>query len=156
MNTASYLSPSSFYSQTILLVSDSGAVAQAMEQFVFSGLQMRVVARLQTFDNLGDAVRRFIPDVVIAYFNALDTERIRQIRQIALAAPQVSILVIAPTTIASLILEVFSAGAQGYLLDMPSREELLSALETMREQHIALDVRLRATVEGKKLVSLLR
>jgi DNA-binding NarL/FixJ family response regulator len=143
MNTASHLSPSSFYSQTILLVSDSGAVAQAMEQFVFSGLQLRVAARLHTFDNLSDAVRRFIPDVVIAYFNALDTERIRQIRHIALAAPHVSILVIAPTTAASLIQEVFSAGARGYLLDMPSREELISALDRMRERGMVLDERLR-------------
>jgi DNA-binding NarL/FixJ family response regulator len=55
----------------------------------------------------------------------------------------------------SLVQEVFSAGAQGYLLDMPSREELLSALETMREQHIALDVRLRATVEGKRLLTIM-
>lgn len=110
---------------------------------MFSGLQLRVAARLHTFDNLDDAVRRFIPDVVIAYFNALDSERIRQIRHIALAAPQVSILVIAPTTAVSLIQEVFSAGARGYLLDMPSREELISALDRMRQQEKVLDERLR-------------
>ncbi|TAE33248.1 MAG: DNA-binding response regulator [Candidatus Kapaibacterium sp.] len=146
MNTIPNQTRPSFYSQTILLVSDSGAVAQAMEQFIFSGLQLRVAARLHTFDNLEDAVRRFVPDVAIAYFNALDTERIRQIRRIALAAPHVGILVIAPTTTASLVQEVFSAGARGYLLDMPSREELISALDRMRERGTAVDERLRGDV----------
>ncbi len=140
-----------FHSQTILLVSDSAPVAQAMEQFIFNGLAMRVVARLHTFDNIEDAVRRFVPDVMIAYFTELGGERIQHIRCAAASAPHLKILVIASTMAISLVQEVFSAGAQGYLLDMPSREELLSALETMREQHIALDVRLRATVEGKRL-----
>lgn len=144
-----------FHSQTILLVSDSAPVAQAMEQFIFNGLAMRVVARLHTFDNIEDAVRRFVPDVMIAYFTELGTERIEHIRRAAESAPHLKILVIASTMAISLVQEVFSAGAQGYLLDMPSREELLSALETMREQHIALDVRLRATVEGKRLLTIM-
>jgi DNA-binding NarL/FixJ family response regulator len=99
-------------------------------------------------------VRRFVPDVMIAYFTELGAERIEHIRRTAKSAPHLKILVIASTMAISLVQEVFSVGAQGYLLDMLSREELLSALETMREQRIALDVGLRATVEGQRLMSL--
>jgi DNA-binding NarL/FixJ family response regulator len=143
------MSPTSFHSQTILLVSDSTSVAQAMEHFIFSGLPMRVVARVHTFDNLDDAIRRFVPDVVIAYFNELDSERTQQIRRIALTTPHVHILVIAPTTASSLVQEIFASGARGYLLDMPSREDLLTALDRIREQGMVLDERLTETEEWR-------
>lgn len=142
----------SFHNQTILLVSDSVLVAQAMEQFVFNGLGMQVVARMHTFDNIQDAVRRFVPDVMIGYFSQLDTQQIECVRLAAIASPHLHILVIASTLSISLVQEVFSAGARGYLLDMPSREELLDALGRMMEHRIALDARLRATPEGKRLV----
>jgi DNA-binding NarL/FixJ family response regulator len=141
--------PASFHNRTVLLVSDSAAVAQAMEHFIFSGLPMRVVARVHTFDNLDDAIRRFVPDVVIAYFNELDSERTQQIRDISLAAPDIHILVIAPTTSSRHVRDVFAAGARGYLLDMPSREDLLTALDRIREQRMVLDERLTETEEWR-------
>jgi DNA-binding NarL/FixJ family response regulator len=139
-----------FYSQRVMLVSDSIEVGQALEQFVFSGLAMSVVARMQTFDNIVDAAHRFSPDVMVAYFTDIDAQRVERIRLVVQALPSLNVLVIANTVAMSIVREVFSAGAKGYLLDMPSREELLDALTRIADQRQVLDAELRKTAEGRR------
>ncbi len=141
-----------FYHQRVMLISDSMEVGQALEQFVFNGLAMHVVARMQTFDNIVDAAHRFSPDVLIAYFGEVDAQRVERIRLVVQALPTLNVLVITNTIAMSVVREVFSAGAKGYLLDMPSREELLDALTQMADQRQVLDEKLRKTAEGKQFM----
>lgn len=79
-------------------------------------------------------------------------QRVVRIRLVVQALPSLNVLVIANTVAMSVVREVFSAGAKGYLLDMPSREELLDALTRIADQRQVLDAELRKTAEGRRFV----
>jgi DNA-binding NarL/FixJ family response regulator len=146
--------------EQLLLISDRNDIAQAMEQFVFKTLGVNVVGKIHPLDDVADYLRRLNPSLVIAYLHNIGNAECAMLATLQATIMEANrnaspkILVIAGDATPESAQRAFQAGANGYLIAMPTREEILEALQSMMNNRPALDGKLLATQYGKALVRL--
>ncbi len=120
----------------ILIISDDSAVAKALVQFVFEGLGVEVIGMPHFSDNLYDWLTRFTPDIALVYVQTLTLEQVEFMEQLLLKLRaghfDNPVLVLTQTQVPVLHTSLLRAGCQAVLAPMPTREELLSAIDNVR------------------------
>lgn len=124
---------------SILVVADTPDIAHTLEKYVFTGQQIRIEACPTFTDTIPDTIRQFSPDVVLVFTARLDKQLLDLIQLIRHENHSLRMIVVCNIVAKQAMREVLRAGANGYLLSMPTSEILSRAIVNVMHEGIAID-----------------
>ncbi len=137
---------------TILLVDDHQMVCEGLRVLLEQHPDMRVVAEADDGRDAVQLAKRHQPDIVVMDVGLPDLNGIDATRQILARTPQTKVIALSVHSDKRYIVEMFKAGASGYLLKNCASEELVRAIEAVMTgqsfispgiTHVVLDQALR-------------
>ncbi len=111
---------------SIILADDDNALLESVQKLV--ELEFRVVARANDGQQLLDAVREFVPDLIITDISMGGLSGIRATRQLKAEQPDRRIVFLTVHEEPVFLAEAMKAGALGYVVKRLAGSELLPAL----------------------------
>ena len=118
---------------SIVIVDDHAVVRRGVRALLESRQGWRVVGEGSTGRDAVDLVRRLRPHVVVMDLSLPELNGLEATRQILEQAPQTEVLVLTMHHSEQLAQEVLQAGARGYVLKSDADENLIAAVESLRE-----------------------
>jgi len=113
---------------TVLLVEDHAVVREATAEVVDHQADMHVVGQAGTGEEAVEMARVLQPDVVVMDIAMPRLSGLEATRQIAAECPHCRVLVLTAHEEEEYVVDLFQAGAVGYLLKTASLDELLEAI----------------------------
>jgi len=117
----------------LVVVDDHAVVRRGVRALLESRAGWKVVAEATTGREALDAVRRYRPEIVVMDLSLRDLNGLEATRQIARESPQTEVLVLTMHHSEELAREVLKAGARGYVLKSDADENLIRAVEALRQ-----------------------
>jgi DNA-binding NarL/FixJ family response regulator len=117
----------------IVVVDDHAVVRRGVRALLESRAGWEVVAEASTGREALDAVRRHRPEIVVMDLSLPELNGLEATRQIVRESPQTEVLVLTMHHSEELAREVLKAGARGYVLKSDADENLIAALEALRQ-----------------------
>lgn len=125
--------------QRILLVDDHEVVRLGLAVLLEDAPAVRVVGEAGSAREALIACERLDPDVVILDIRLPDQPGVDVCRQIVERWPHIKVIILTSYANDDLIADAISAGAVGYVLKQVGNEELLRAIEAIRDGKALLD-----------------
>ena len=137
------------WSVPILLVDDHEVVRWGLKRVLENVSWIKIVAEAGTAGEALRLVPTLQPDIVIMDIRLPDESGLAACRRITSRWPQVKVIILSAFGDEELIAKALRAGASGYVLKQISMQELVRAIEAVREGHAALDPVGTARVLGR-------
>ncbi len=115
----------------IILADDHAILRQGLSQSFQSQKDMEVIAQAKDGHSTVELVRELSPDIVIMDIGMPDLNGIEATRQITKDFPRTKVIALSMHSSKNFIIEMFKAGASGYLLKDCEFDELLTAVKTV-------------------------
>ena len=115
----------------VLIADDDGLMRAGLVELLTADPDIQVVGQAATGRQAVEQARRLAPDVVLMDVRMPDLDGIAATRELARAAPGVSVLVLTTFEQDDYIFGALRAGASGFLLKRARPEELLAAVHTI-------------------------
>jgi len=120
----------------VLLADDHKMMSRGLCEAVNGEKDMEVVGIAENGIEVAAMASRLVPDVVIMDISMPQCNGIEATRQIIAANPQIKIIGLSMHSGSKLIIEMFNAGAKGYLLKDCEYKELINAIKIVIDGHI--------------------
>ena len=134
----------------VLLAEDHALVRAGIERLLSSAGGIEVVGQASNGLEAIAAAATLNPDVVVMDLSMPELDGIAATRQIVAANPETRVLVLTSFSDQERIVDVFDAGAVGYLLKDADPEELTKAVRAASRGEMPLDPRaVRLLLEGR-------
>lgn len=117
----------------IVVVDDHAVVRRGVRALLESHAGWEVVAEAATGREALEAVKRHQPEIVVMDLSLPELNGLEATRQIVSEAPQTEVLVLTMHHSEQLAREVLKAGARGYILKSDADENLIAAVEALRQ-----------------------
>ena len=117
----------------ILVVDDHAVVRRGVRALLESHEGWEVCGEATTGRDAVEQSRRLKPDVVVMDLSLPDLNGLDATRQILIEAPDTEVLVLTMHDSEQLAREVLKAGARGYVLKSDADENLIAAVESLRQ-----------------------
>jgi len=117
----------------ILLVDDHPMLRKGLRLLIESEEGLNVVGEANDGQEAINLVRELAPDVVVMDINMPNLNGIEATRQILVESPQTRILALSINSGKQYVENMLKAGAAGYLLKVSAPEELITAINVVRE-----------------------
>jgi len=117
----------------IIVVDDHAVVRRGVRALLESHDGWQVVAEAATGREALDAINRYHPDIVVMDLSLPELNGLEATRQIAQAAPQTEIVVLTMHHSEELARQVLKAGARGYILKSDADQNLITAVDALRQ-----------------------
>ena len=118
---------------SILLVDDHALLRKGLRVLIESEESLRVICEAADGREAIDQVRQLQPDVVVMDINMPHLNGIEATRKILAESPQTRILALSIHSGRRYVEEMLEAGVAGYLLKESAPEELITAINTIKE-----------------------
>src|SRR5262249_41644944 len=118
---------------SIVVVDDHAVVRRGVRALLESHPGWEVVAEATTGREAVEAVKRHRPDIVVMDLSRPELNGREATRQIVRDSPHTEVLVLTMHHSEELAREVLKAGARGYLLKSDADENLITAVEALRQ-----------------------
>jgi DNA-binding NarL/FixJ family response regulator len=115
----------------IILADDHAILRQGLSKSFQNEKDMEVIAQARDGHSTVELVRELSPDVVIMDIGMPDLNGIEATRQITKDFPRTKVIGLSMHSSKNFIIEMFKAGASGYLLKDCEFDELLTAVRTV-------------------------
>ena len=99
---------------------------------------VEVVGSATTYKGTLEKLTRITPDLLITDYNLPDGDGLSLVRMVKRKYPTIKILVLSMHDEAHLVQEILKEGVNGYLLKKDSQNELISAIQAVKEDKIYL------------------
>jgi DNA-binding NarL/FixJ family response regulator len=127
----------------ILIADDYKVMREGLCSLIESLENMEVVGEAENGLSVVSMARELMPDIVIMDIAMPGLNGIMAARLISSDMPQVKILALSMHNERQLVLEMFKAGASGYLLKERVSEELAKAIEALGSNRIYVSLSIR-------------
>jgi len=117
----------------ILVVDDHAVVRRGVRSLLESHAGWEVVADATTGREALEAVRRYQPEIVVMDLSLPELNGLDATRQIVSESPHTEVLVLTMHHSEELAREVLQAGARGYILKSDADDNLIAAVEALRQ-----------------------
>lgn len=117
----------------IIIVDDHAVVRRGVRALLESHSGWEVVAEASTGREAVEAVLRHKPEIVVMDLSLPDLNGLEATRQIVHASPQTEVLVLTMHHSEELARQVLKAGARGYVLKSDADDNLIAAVEALRQ-----------------------
>lgn len=117
----------------IVVVDDHAVVRRGVRALLESHAGWIVVAEAATGREALDAVKQHQPEIVIMDISLPELNGLEATRQIAHVSPQTEVLVLTMHHSEELARQVLKAGARGYVLKSDADDNLITAVEALRQ-----------------------
>src|SRR5204862_5769772 len=117
----------------IVIVDDHAVVRRGVRALLESHPRWEVVAEGGTGREAVELVKRLRPDVVVMDLSLPELNGLDATRQIIKESPQTEVLVLTMHHSEELARDVLQAGARGYVLKSDADENLIAAVDTLRQ-----------------------
>jgi DNA-binding NarL/FixJ family response regulator len=117
----------------IVLADDHAMMRQSLSQAIEQEDDMEVVGQANDGHSTVEMARELHPDVVVMDISMPDLNGIEATRQIGREAPGVKVVGLSMHSAKRFVMEMFKAGALGYLLKECKYDELVRAIRTVAE-----------------------
>ncbi len=118
---------------SILLVDDHAMLRKGLRVLIEQEENLRVIGEAADGREAIDQVRQLQPDVVVMDINMPHLNGIEATRKILAESPQTRILALSIHSVRRYVEEMLEAGVAGYLLKESAPEELITAINTVKE-----------------------
>ena len=115
----------------IVLADDHAVLRHGLSKSFQNEKDMEIVAQAKDGHSTVELVRELLPDVVIMDIGMPDLNGIEATRQITRDFPQTKVIALSMHSGKNFIIEMFKAGASGYLLKDCEFDELVNAVRTV-------------------------
>jgi DNA-binding NarL/FixJ family response regulator len=116
----------------VMIVDDHQIVRDGLKAILLNEQEIEVIAEAENGRNALQLAEKFKPEIVIMDIAMPDMNGIDATRRITAEHPGAKILILSMHHDTRLIIEVFNAGARGYLLKDCAAKELMSAIRTLQ------------------------
>ncbi len=120
----------------IVLADDHAIVRQGLSRAIQQEEDMDVVGQASNGRSTIDLVRTLSPDVLITDISMPDLNGVEATRQILRESPGMKVIALSMHSSRQFVMEMFRAGAMGYLLKDCDYDELVKAIHTVAEGKI--------------------
>jgi two-component system, NarL family, response regulator NreC len=120
----------------IVLADDHAIVRQGLSRAIEQEDDMEVVGQASNGRDTIDVVRELSPDILITDISMPDLNGVEATRQILRDAPDVKVIALSMHSSRQFVMEMFKAGAVGYLLKDCDYDELLKAIHAVADGRI--------------------
>ncbi len=121
-----------------LLVDDHAILLDGLENILKSTEAFEVVGKRGTVSGALDFLKKEEVDILITDYNLPDGDGLELIRAVRRMLPEVKILMLSMHDETHLVKEILKEGVNGYLLKKDSQDELLNALDAIKDGKIYL------------------
>ena len=118
---------------SILLVDDHAMLRKGLRVLIKQEENLRVIGEAADGREAIDQARQLQPDVVVMDINMPHLNGIEATRKILAESPQTRILALSIHSVRRYVEEMLEAGVAGYLLKESAPEELITAINTVKE-----------------------
>jgi two-component system, NarL family, response regulator NreC len=139
----------------ILIADDQRIMREGLRALLVGSPGMSVVAEAENGRSAVELAREIRPDVVIMDVSMPDMNGIEATRQIAAAHPEIRVIALSIHADRRFVLQMFKAGAAGYLLKDCAFEELTRAIRVVLDGQSYLSPAIAGVVVGQFIRSLL-
>jgi DNA-binding NarL/FixJ family response regulator len=115
----------------IILADDHAILRQGLSKSFQNEKDMEIIAQAKDGHSTVELVRELSPDIVIMDIGMPDLNGIEATRQITKDFPRTKVIALSMHSSKNFIIEMFKAGASGYLLKDCEFDELLTAVKTV-------------------------
>lgn len=115
----------------IILADDHTLMRQGLSTMLEQQVDINVVAEANTGREAVQLAEKYEPDVVVMDVSMPDLNGIDATRQIVARAPRTRVIALSMHSDRQFVVEMFRAGAKGYMLKDSAFEELASAIRTV-------------------------
>jgi DNA-binding NarL/FixJ family response regulator len=127
----------------ILIADDYKIIRESLRNMIERLENMEVIGEAEDGRSVVSMARELMPDIVIMDIVMPGLNGIIAARQINSAMPHIKILALSMHNERQLVLEMFKAGASGYLLKDSASEELAQSIKTVCSNRIYLSPSIR-------------
>ncbi len=115
----------------IVLADDHAIVRQGLSRAIEQEDDMEVVGQASNGRDTIDVVRQLSPDVLITDISMPDLNGVEATRQVLRESPDVRVIALSMHSSRQFVMEMFKAGAMGYLLKDCDYDELIKAIHAV-------------------------
>lgn len=117
----------------IVLADDHAIVRQGLSRAIDQEDDMEVIGQASNGRATIDLVRQLAPDILITDISMPDLNGVEATRQVLRECPAVKVIALSMHSSRQFVMEMFRAGAMGYLLKDCDYDELVKAIHTVAE-----------------------
>lgn len=129
--------------KTVIIAAESNEFVSGLALYCVESERYTVVGLARSATALFRRIHEFAPDAVIIDCDIPQHESIDSIQYIRLLQPDVAIIALGDYTAPSMVNRAFQQGANGYLLAMPHKQQLIDALDCTGRGELVLDRQLQ-------------
>lgn len=130
----------------VMIVDDHQIVRDGLKAILHNEEGIAVIAEAENGRNALRLIKELKPEIVIMDIAMPDMNGIDATRRISAEYPDVKVLMLSMHHDKRMVIEVFNAGAQGYLLKECASEELLRAIRTLLQGETYLSPKISSIV----------
>ncbi|MDZ7918287.1 MAG: response regulator transcription factor [Rhodococcus sp. (in: high G+C Gram-positive bacteria)] len=129
---------------TVLLAEDVALLAEAFEVLLSTDPDIEVVGRVSRGDEVGEAVARLRPDVVLMDIDMPGMTGIQATAALRATDDRTPVLLLTALPGSGHVHDALAAGANGYLLKSTDAEHLFAGIKSVLSKHTVIDPALAA------------
>ncbi len=122
----------------VLLVDDHAILLDGLENLLQATESFEVVGKQGTVTDALNFLKKVEVDILITDYNLPDGDGLELIRAVKRILPEIKVLVLSMHDEVHLVKEILKEGVNGYLLKKDSHDELLNALDAIKDGKIYL------------------
>lgn len=121
---------------SVIIIDDHPIVIEGLKSLLNGNPEIDITGTFTTGKEAVLLLKKEYPDIILLDINLPDVNGIDLCREIKTLVPEAKILALSNHTERNIILQMLSNGANGYLLKNISRQELLKAINAVRNGEI--------------------
>jgi DNA-binding NarL/FixJ family response regulator len=143
------LKNSAFMRSKILLVEDHTIVRQGLRAMLEKEFGLDVIGEASSGIETLDKVKTLLPDIVLIALNSPLEEGVESARQIRTLHPEIKILILSMHDDEAYLIRMFDVGANGYILNNTTKDELIYAINKIAKDGIYIDPEITLKILAK-------
>lgn len=137
----------------VLIVDKDSAAPELLRGLLSTSEVIQIVGKAMGSSEAVEATRTLAPDVVVMTVERPGLDELEASRSIRETAPKTAVLLIMDALDYALLPDAIRAGAQGFLLEDTSREELIATIKRLADGNMVIDPRFTERLVGHVYIS---